>query len=342
MRRFQIAVVAVLTLLSGCSSATTTSQQNVMPDGSKMSDQEMAAMTSVQPSCRTQTNTTMPDMPGMPTNASAANTTCSGPQPDTSAMTVRTLPPTTVPKGGHSHGPGQVMFPTVGGDAHGATDSIGGYSLVFAEEVIPQGLQTVHFTILKDGVPVTAFMKMHGAVLHLMAIDATADHYIHMHPTLGQNGVWQADLNFEGVAPWRVITDTMVADGQLVLGTTFGVGEHHIGGDAQRLSSDSSGKATLSYVATNKGRTRLVFSLNDATGPVKTLEPYLESGGHLVIFSADNQRYWHSHPGGTSFLPPLEFLVDDLADGRYVAFLQYQVEGVLYTRRFLLEIVDGK
>lgn len=236
---------------------------------------------------------------------------------------------------GHTHGPGHSEYPFVDGNGRGLSDTVGEYRLV-ADSVPADSPQDFQFHIEKGGLRWKNFGPMHGALLHLVAIDAAGKHYVHEHPSLSPDGGWHVNLDLgQGQFPWRLVAHTMVPEGELVLGTTIGGDPRPLTVTDQRtVTTPGEDVVTLSFVERAKGGVRLVFSITDEQGNrISHVDEYLQSAGHLVLFRAKDRAYWHLHP---QMMPmtPLEFLSTDLPAGSYIGFLQYKTHGVVHTRRF--------
>lgn len=236
---------------------------------------------------------------------------------------------------GHMHHAATVY---AAGDGRGLSEQEGAYRLELLDDLLPGGSATFKFSITKDGSPVTTFKESHGELLHLLAVGGTGIDYQHVHPTMAEDGTWTAELDLTGSAPWRLVVDTMVEEGRLVLGTQVGDGELEFSIADVRRVEDANGDGASVVTAVREGENvDLMFMPLRGGDPVTAVEPYLNAAGHLVLFSQDNAGYWHSHPTEL-YSTPLTFSLEKLPAGKYVAFLQYKVDREVSTVRFELEL----
>lgn len=236
---------------------------------------------------------------------------------------------------GHMHHPSTRY---VAGDGRGLAEEEGPYRLDMVDDVTPGGPVTFRFRITKDDVTVTSFQESHGELLHLLAVGGTGIDYLHAHPTMAQDGTWTAEVDLTGSQPWRLVVDTMVDGGRLVLGTTLGKGEMQFSvSDLRRVENAAGDGASLVTSVREGENVDLLFMPLQGGNPITAVEPYLNAAGHLVLFSQDTAGFWHSHPAEL-FSTPLTFTIEKLPPGAYVAFLQYKTNGNVNTVRFELEL----
>jgi len=71
---------------------------------------------------------------------------------------------------------------------------------------------------------------------------------------------------------------------------------------------------------------------------VTTLQPYLGAAGHLVALRSGDLAYLHVHPMGerpaASSGPDIAFLAQAPSAGRYLLYLDFQVDGQVHTAAF--------
>jgi hypothetical protein len=76
---------------------------------------------------------------------------------------------------------------------------------------------------------------------------------------------------------------------------------------------------------------------------VTTLEPYLGAYGHLVALRAGDLAYLHVHPEGEEPAagqlsgPSVTFSAEAPTAGRYLLYLDFQVDGKVHTATFTVE-----
>ena len=77
--------------------------------------------------------------------------------------------------------------------------------------------------------------------------------------------------------------------------------------------------------------------------PVTLLEPYLGAYGHLVALREGDLAYLHVHPHGEepetgqTSGPEVAFEVTAPTPGRYLLYLDFQVDGQVHTAPFVLD-----
>ena len=81
----------------------------------------------------------------------------------------------------------------------------------------------------------------------------------------------------------------------------------------------------------------LTFTVTRDGAPVTTLQPYLGAAGHLVALRVGDLAYLHVHPmddpTGKSG-PEVAFMAEAPTAGRYLLYLDFQVDGRVHTATF--------
>ena len=81
----------------------------------------------------------------------------------------------------------------------------------------------------------------------------------------------------------------------------------------------------------------LTFTVTRDGTPVTTLQPYLGAAGHLVALRVGDLAYLHVHPmddpTGKSG-PEVAFMAEAPTAGRYLLYLDFQVDGRVHTATF--------
>jgi len=87
----------------------------------------------------------------------------------------------------------------------------------------------------------------------------------------------------------------------------------------------------------------LTFTVTRDGRPVTALQPYLGAFGHLVALRDGDLAYLHVHaagaepePGETSG-PEIAFAAEAPTAGRYLLYLDFQVDGAVHTAAFVLD-----
>lgn len=192
--------------------------------------------------------------------------------------------------------------------------------------------------IVRDtgGRAVTRLAKVHGALLHVIAVRPDGSDFHHVHPAIGADGSFAVALPDTG--PWSVF-----AEGRATGSDRGFLARYDIAGDAAFTPSEPDPVANSAVITTSSGqqiavtRRGLRFTINAAA----PLEPYLEMPGHLVALRLGDLSFSHLHatapsPTELEFTPPLT------ADGVYRAYLQFGYQGEVITVPMTLDVVDGK
>lgn len=243
----------------------------------------------------------------------------------------------------------------------GLSSSVDGYRLV----LVDQQPNRVAFRIDDPaGQPLTAVDEAHGAALHLLAVRRDLSGFQHVHPAVGDDGVWRVDVDLAAPGAWRLVaevqptaTGTPIALGidVLVPGATEvvplpepvpldGTSMIHLTGDQadgggqgggdssggdQSGSDSSGGDQSLQDIMVH--RTGLTFEVTPTDG----LEPYLGQSAHLVAIRAGDLAVTHLHPLDDQ-LGTYRFADTLPGPGTYRLYLQVQRAGIVLTFPFTI------
>ncbi|MGY2065717.1 hypothetical protein [Blastococcus sp. SYSU DS0619] len=248
---------------------------------------------------------------------------------------------------GHGDGGSDAAAPAPGGLQ--VTED--GYTLALADGTAPAGSATpVAFTVLgPDGSPVTAYETEHGVDLHLVAVRRDLSGYQHVHPELGDDGVWRAPLALEP-GSWRLFADfTAAADGtDRVLGADLAVPGSY---SPEPLPAPSAVAEVDGYTVVLTGElvpgqeSELTLSVSRDGVPVTDLQPYLGAYGHLVALRDGDLAYLHVHPAeheGTTAAPGphVPFVTTAPTTGTYRLFLDFRHGDAVHTAAFTVTAED--
>ena len=93
--------------------------------------------------------------------------------------------------------------------------------------------------------------------------------------------------------------------------------------------------------------TELTVTVTKDGKPVTTLQPYLGAFGHLVALRDGDLAYLHVHPEGDEPKPgqnggpQVKFATDVPTAGRYLLYLDFQVDGQVHTAEFVVDAARG-
>jgi hypothetical protein len=221
-----------------------------------------------------------------------------------------------------------------------------GYTLALGTASVPAAPTTpVSFRVLgPDGHPVTAYDESHDRNLHLIAVRRDLTGFQHVHPALGEDGVWRTPLALTP-GTWRLFADFVPsADGKnRVLGADLAVAGNYA---PQPLPAASTTAEVDGYTVTLDGElvpgeeSELTLSVSRNGHPVRDLQPYLAAFGHLVVLRVGDLAYLHVHPTGepgdgtTQPGPDVHFMTTAPSAGTYRLFLDFRHGGVVRTAAF--------
>ena len=217
----------------------------------------------------------------------------------------------------------------------------GSYGMVVESPPFVVGVsQPLRFTVrAPDGAVVTRFETVHDKQLHLIVVRTDLTGYQHLHPALGPDGVWSVPLALPTPGSWRTFGDfaTIASDGHRVDDTAGAVLD--VGGvyGPVALPPPASSFVVDGVEATLEGTLRAggtaPLLARTSTGP---LERYLGAFGHLVVLRADDLSYVHVHPEEQLYRGAVRFWVTVPGPGRYRAFFDFSIGGVVRTAEFTL------
>lgn len=238
---------------------------------------------------------------------------------------------------GHSHTHASMVGMNMGGGVTGSADGVSADTLGLSQVVAGYRLvvdehtdTTLTFHLERDGERVTDFTEQHAAMLHLLLVRHDLTGYQHLHPSMGADGTWTAEVDLSAPGVWRMVADSAPADagGILALGTDIVVpGEM----TAEPLPPAETMVETDGLMIMRDGMD-FTATLPDGS-PAPGLDRYLGQSAHLVAFRQGDLAYQHLHPdndvvGDYRFSTPLP------GPGTYRLFLQFTQDGQVVTVPF--------
>lgn len=243
------------------------------------------------------------------------------------------------------------------GEAHstpaGLSLSAGGYVLAPVEAPGAVGeAGELRFRILDEsGHPLTEYATEHGKELHLIVVRADGAQFRHVHPELETaSGTWSLPWTWEAAGTYRVYADFAPRDAEgVTLSRTVQVAGDVISAVPEvRTTAETDG-----YTVRLRGElvagaaSDLTLEVRRDGAPVTTLEPYLGAFGHLVALREGDLAYLHVHPegdepsAGETGGPAIRFAATAPTAGRYLLYLDFQVDGEVRTAEFALDATAG-
>ncbi len=239
-----------------------------------------------------------------------------------------------------AHGGGEAAAPD---PVRGLAVSKGGLRLVLHETEVTRGRPTeMSFSIVgADGEPVREFEIEHEKRMHVIVVRRDGQGFQHVHPVLGEDGIWRVGLTLPDAGAYRVFADFKHEDDAQTLAADLAVdGEADYrplpaptaiadAGDGYSVRLDSG--------SLRAGReAELGFTVTRGGEEIRT-EPYLGAGGHLVALREGDLAYLHVHPedGGEE---TVSFMTEFPSEGRYRLYLQFKHGGQVRTAAFTQEV----
>lgn len=206
-----------------------------------------------------------------------------------------------------------------------------------------------------DGRPTSAFATWHERQMHLMVVRSDGTGFRHVHPDVdAATGTWTLPWTWDAAGTYRVYADFVPADGAnthpVTLSRTVDVaGIFNPQQSAKASASDSVDgfEVTVAGNLVAGQGSELTMEVSRDGRPVTNLEAYLGAYGHLVALREGDLAYLHVHAegaepaAGDTSGPAVRFMAHAPTPGRYLMYLDFQVDGQVHTARFVLESAPG-
>lgn len=196
-----------------------------------------------------------------------------------------------------------------------------------------------------DGATVLDFEREHERRMHLIVVRRDFAGFQHVHPTQRPDGTWEARLDLDRPGVYRAFADFATAAGPATLATdVFVAGAFEVEPLARPSPRASAGDGYVVELDSDPpsagGVTELRFTVNRGGRELRSVEPYLGAGGHLVALREHDLAFLHTHPLSAGGSAPVEFGVEYPSAGRYRLFLQFRHRGEVRTAAFTQEVPD--
>lgn len=255
----------------------------------------------------------------------------------------------------HGEGHGEAEQQVAGHALNGLSVSADGFVLSPVETPRIVGAPgEMSFQILAEsGEPVTEFATAHGKDLHLIVVRTDGARFHHVHPALNKStGIWTAPWTWKEAGTYRVYTDfTPTTEDASSITLTRTV---EVAGDfapvettVQQTSEVDGFTVRLHGDLVVGSSSELTIAIARDGEPVTTLEPYLGAFGHLVALREGDLAYLHVHAEGddptlgATAGPDIAFAAEVPTAGRYLLYLDFQVDGEVRTAEFVLVASHG-
>ena len=195
--------------------------------------------------------------------------------------------------------------------------------------------------------PIERFDISHEKLMHLIVVSKDLSYFDHIHPEYRGNGTFDIATTFPAGGEYKLIADYVPSGG----GTTTATEWIRVDGPSadvvplapggEHTKTVDSIQVTLENDHPVAGQdVELTFRVADSgtKAPVADLEPYLGAVGHVVILSADAERYLHVHPVDEQASgPEARFVTTFPEPGVYKLWAQFQRDGRVITVPFVVE-----
>jgi hypothetical protein len=233
----------------------------------------------------------------------------------------------------------------------GVSSAQGGYLLspVTAPAAVEKA-GTLSLQILDaNGEAITRFVASHERKLHLIVVRTDGTQFRHVHPIMDTDGTWSLPWDWAEAGTYRVYADFVPAKdaaGETVtLTRTVEVAGQFAPSPTEPSATALVGGFTVELTGgVVPGTTsQLSFQVFKNAKPVTSLQPYLGAFGHLVALREGDLAYLHVHPEGEEPAagelsgPEIEFAAEAPTPGRYLLYLDFQVDGQIHTAPFVVD-----
>ena len=218
------------------------------------------------------------------------------------------------------------------------------YSVIYSMESASGTTVDMTLTIKDErGETVKDFETVHEKELHLIGVRTDLYEFLHVHPVMNGNGVWEVEIEFPTEGPYQFYADfTPVGGEPQVLTFTMSIGEFI----RQKLGGYEATQEIDGYQVTyhfpeevQTGEVEYSVTVEKDGQLVTRFEDYLGAKGHSVVIKETTLEYEHVHP--TSAETP-SFTAHFPDGGRYAIFTQIQLEGKILTVPYLVTIEEGE
>ncbi|WP_223622939.1 heavy-metal-associated domain-containing protein [Microbacterium sp. EST19A] len=204
-----------------------------------------------------------------------------------------------------------------------------------------------------DGEPVTSFTTAHDKDLHLIVARSDGSRFQHVHPVLdASTGTWSVPWEWADAGTYRVFADFTTA-GEDATNLTLSRLVQVAGAFTPVETEPSMASEVDGFTVSLEGdvvagsASELTITISRDGQPVTTLEPYLGAFGHLVALREGDLAFLHVHAegdepaAGDTAGPEIVFFAEAPTAGRYLLYLDFQVDGVVRTAEFVVDAAHG-
>jgi hypothetical protein len=225
----------------------------------------------------------------------------------------------------------------------GLTASADGLTLSLDARELSRGRESeLSFRILEAGTAVRDFEVAHERRMHLIVARRDLTGFQHLHPELGDDGVWRTPVTIADSGQYRVFADFKRDGENQTLATDLTVAgraaTRTLPAPATTATTPTGYEVELEGESAAGAESELMFTVSRDGEPVE-VEPYLGAGGHLVALREGDLAYLHVHPTGEAGGSSVAFATEFPSEARYRLFLQFKHRGEVHTAAFT-RVVD--
>ena len=203
------------------------------------------------------------------------------------------------------------------------------------------GRQLISFRVLDAvGQAVTSFEEEQERELHLILVGRDLAGYQHLHPVRDEAGIWSVEASLDRAGPYRVLADFESGGAHKTLGYDISVAGEYTPVALERPAVKAE-TAGYDVALEESAADRLSFVVSRRGKPLRDLQPYLGSQGHLVVLREGDLAYLHVHPEAGDHTGTISFMAHYPSPGRYRLYLQFKHEDKVQTAEFTQEVNDG-
>lgn len=200
-----------------------------------------------------------------------------------------------------------------------------------------------------SGAPVTEYTTAHDRDLHLIVARSDGSQFRHVHPVLDEStSTWSTPWAWAEAGSYRVFADFTTAGADpasLTLTRTVLVAGQFapVAPQPRRLDQVDGFTVSLEGELVAGSSSELTIAVTRDGEPVSGLEPYLGAFGHLVALREGDLAFLHVHAegddpeAGETAGPEIVFAAEAPTAGRYLLYLDFQVDGEVHTAEFVLD-----
>jgi hypothetical protein len=180
----------------------------------------------------------------------------------------------------------------------------------------------------------------HEKRMHVIVVRRDGHGFQHVHPRLGDDGVWRAPLTLHEAGSYRVFADFVHAGEAETLASDLAVDGNAdyrpLPAPATTARTSDGYDVSLDAEEPRAGdEAELSFTVSRGGETVRT-ERYLGAGGHLVALREGDLAYLHVHPEEHG--AAVSFMTEFPSEGRYRLYFQFKHAGRVHTAEFTQQV----